>query len=44
MKRLLILLIFLLPNILLATNYVNEFPTYLHGDIRPIAAIYNAIA
>lgn len=44
MKRLLILLIFLLPNILLATNYVNEFPTYLYGDIRPIAAIYNAIA
>lgn len=27
-----------------ATNYVNEFPTYVYGDIRPIAAIYNSIA
>ena len=45
MKRLLFLLLFLFfPNFLFATNYVDEFPIYVFGDVRPIAAIFNIIA
>lgn len=44
MNRFIVILLLIAPNFLFATNYVNEFPTYLYGDIRPIAAIYNAIA
>lgn len=42
MKNLFILL--LLSFNLFGANYINEFPTYTYGDIRPIAAIYNSIA
>jgi hypothetical protein len=45
MKVLFISVILLLTNSFLnAANYIDEFPTYTYGDIRPIAAIYNAIA
>lgn len=37
-------LIFILSFNLFGANYIDEFPTYVYGDIRPIAAIYNAIA
>lgn len=42
MKNLFILL--LLSFNLFGANYIDEFPTYTYGDIRPIAAIYNSIA
>lgn len=42
MKYLLLLLLTFINAF--ATNYINEFPTYVYGDIRPIAAIYNSIA
>jgi len=33
-----------LPSLLFADNYIDEFPVYVYGDIRPIAAIFNSIA
>lgn len=43
MKKVLLFL-FLLPLSVFAQNYINEFPIYVHGDVRPIAAVFNSIA
>lgn len=43
-KQLLFLLIFIFPNFVFATNYIDEFPIYVFGDVRPIAAVFNSIA
>jgi hypothetical protein len=44
MKRILLLLLIFSPLSLFATTYISEFPIYLHGDVRPIAAVFNSIA
>jgi hypothetical protein len=43
MKKVLLFL-FILPLSVFAQNYINEFPIYVHGDVRPIAAVFNSIA
>lgn len=42
-KYILIIFVLLLPNTLFATNWANEFPLYIYGDVSFMATIYEFI-